>query len=510
MQVSDELFQLIKSLSKSEKRYFKLHSSMHGSDKKYVMLFEAIGKQTEYNEKEIVEIFKKEKFIRQLSVIKNYLYGLILSSLKSYHTDIDSQLQGHLHGVTILYEKGLYRQCEKLIAQAQRLAEKYEKHWFLAELKRLELNIIRTQSHLNCNTENITEYNLALQGYINQYQNINEYLQLVDKICIHISQNNIARNDLEKEELERIIKHPLLRTEKKAISTEALYRYNYIYSSYYYYTTSDYAKSYLYIQKSIALLEANPAYKENKLEQYITTLNNLIICQLQLKHYHDVPQNIQKLKTISNSKKWLLQKWFYEIKLLEFDLYIKTGEFEKGLELIPLIQDKLHTEDATRINLSLELIYHITLIYFGMGDYNNARINLNKILNDTAYDVRRDLYCFAWILQLIVHYELGDIDFINYKVKSTQQFLAKRERLYQSEKIIVDFFRTQMQKAETKKQHIQAFKKLKKQFTEIIKNPFERKALDYFDFISWIDSKIENRSFSEIVREKQIMLYPTL
>ena len=52
------------------------------------------------------------------------------------------------------------------------------------------------------------------------------------------------------------------------------------------------------------------------------------------------------------------------------------------------------------------------------------------------------------------------------------------------------------------KKIIEAFKKLKTEIENITKNPFEKQAIDYFDFISWIESKIENRSFAEIVKEK--------
>ena len=51
---------------------------------------------------------------------------------------------------------------------------------------------------------------------------------------------------------------------------------------------------------------------------------------------------------------------------------------------------------------------------------------------------------------------------------------------------------------------VPAFRDLKAELEEIFKNPFENKALDLFDFISWLESKIENRAFAEVVREKAV------
>jgi hypothetical protein len=50
--VSDQLFRLIKSLTTAEKRYFKIFASRHsiGGKNEYVNLFDAIDKQSKYDE----------------------------------------------------------------------------------------------------------------------------------------------------------------------------------------------------------------------------------------------------------------------------------------------------------------------------------------------------------------------------------------------------------------------------------------------------------------------------
>ena len=139
-----------------------------------------------------------------------------------------------------------------------------------------------------------------------------------------------------------------------------------------------------------------------------------------------------------------------------------------------------------------------------MGDYNNAVLNLNKILNSPVYNVRIDLHCSAWILQLITHYELGNIDFVRYKIKYVKKFLAKRKQLYQSETILLDFFKKKLLKTNTKKTLTKSFKALLIQMKALLKNPIEQKGFDYFDFISWIESKIKNKTFGEVVRGKVV------
>ena len=61
MVVSKNLFELIKSLSSSEKGYFRKRSFLQvkGDETNYLKLFIAIDKQTVYNEKELLEKFSK-------------------------------------------------------------------------------------------------------------------------------------------------------------------------------------------------------------------------------------------------------------------------------------------------------------------------------------------------------------------------------------------------------------------------------------------------------------------
>lgn len=56
MKPSTELHDLIKSLNKSEKRFFKLHSALQSGPKNYLKIFEAVDDQEVYDE----ELLKKK------------------------------------------------------------------------------------------------------------------------------------------------------------------------------------------------------------------------------------------------------------------------------------------------------------------------------------------------------------------------------------------------------------------------------------------------------------------
>lgn len=78
----DFLFVLIKSLSTSEKRQFKLYVNRLGInvDAKFLLLFSELDKMKEYNEEIIID--KKISSKQQLSNLKAHLYKQILVSLR--------------------------------------------------------------------------------------------------------------------------------------------------------------------------------------------------------------------------------------------------------------------------------------------------------------------------------------------------------------------------------------------------------------------------------------------
>mgnify|MGYP001607666281 FL=1 len=77
--ISEQLFRVIHSLSKSEKRNFRLFSGLSNSsgEKKFLLLFDEIEKQKKYDEKKILAR-RKELKPHQMPNLKSHLYKKIL------------------------------------------------------------------------------------------------------------------------------------------------------------------------------------------------------------------------------------------------------------------------------------------------------------------------------------------------------------------------------------------------------------------------------------------------
>jgi len=129
MNKKGQLNRLIQSLTKSEKRHFRI-STQNDRNKNYFRLFEFILQNPECTDQVIKTHFRGEAFTRQLHVTKNYLNQMILKRLHGYHAKLSMgiQLRTLLSEIEILFMKALYDPCEALIEKGLALCEKYEKH----------------------------------------------------------------------------------------------------------------------------------------------------------------------------------------------------------------------------------------------------------------------------------------------------------------------------------------------------------------------------------------------
>ena len=218
---SEQLFYLIKSLNKAEKRYFKLFATNNNENNNYLLLFEAIDKQYVYDESAIKEKFQTKTFINQLHVTKNYLNQLILKSLRNFHSTIskDAEIKDLLRDIEILLKKDLFQQCEAVIEKALKLANLYEK-WpdvlNLFDIKRRLLLNIKGSSHASEDLKKINEQELKT---LLKIEHVSMYWDISANLFSNIP------------EFSQLLENPYIKDESKADSLQAKTLYHFIWQT---------------------------------------------------------------------------------------------------------------------------------------------------------------------------------------------------------------------------------------------------------------------------------------
>lgn len=505
---TDSLFQLIHSLQKSEKRNFKLYVQRNSAnnDLKVVQLFDAIDKMSVYDENTLITKTSSIKK-QQLPNIKAHLYRQILSSLRLLESsnNIDIQLHEQLDFARILYNKGLYHQSLKILEKIKESARVSNQINFLIEVLILEkkietLHITRSmQDRADALTKDV---NISNNDLVKQSKLSNLALQLYSWYI----KNGLARNREDENEIEDYFRRHLTDEIKEP---EGFYQKLYFDQSYcwYVFIRQDYLLYYRYTQKWVNLFLDEPMMIQIETGNYIKGLHNLLNAHFALRNYAGFDKALSLFEEFSNSEivkqndNNKIQVFVY-LYIAKINQHFLQGTFKEGLKMVPEIMQRLEEYNLfLDQHRTLIFYYKIASLYFGAGDFDNAIDYLNKIIN-WKVNLRNDLQCYARLLHLIAHYELGNFQLLEYLIKTVYRFMAKMQNLSLVEEEVFKFLRNSFYLSARKLKP--EFEKLLETIRKFETSKFETRAFAYLDIISWLESKLNDKQTYEIIHEKYL------
>lgn len=502
---TDSLFQLIKTLEKSEKRNFKLYANRNSGTEelKTVQLFDALDRMDNYDE---AALLKKNDGIKkqQLSNLKAHLYKQILSSLRLIdEKNIDIALHEQMDYARILYNKGLYLQSLKVLDKVKELAKKNNQLTHLQQALFFEKNIeaLYITRSMKDRADRLSE----------EADTVNDSLVLVSTLSNLSLQlyswyikNGPCRNKEEEAEINDFFNSKF---NFDPALCRSFYERLFLYQTYCWYAfiRQDFLMYYRYTQKWVYLFEQQPQMLAIETAHYIKGMHNLMGAHFNLANHHKLQETLAQFDEfcdsdiVSSNANNRIQCFVYRT-ISFFNKHFLEGSFTEGLQSIPEIERQISNYelylDRHRI---LVFYYKIACLYFGSGDYEKAIDYLNKIIN-WKVDLRTDLQCYSRLLHLIAHYELGNDEILDHLVKSVYRFMSKMQNLSVVEEEIFKFIRRSF--SVTVRNIKPELEKLLIKLKKLEDNRFETRAFVYLDIISWLESKLENVPVQDVIRKK--------
>ena len=502
----EPLFILIKSLTKSEKRQFKLFVNRMGSnlDSKFLNLFNLLEKFDKYDER----IILKKEFVtkQQLSNLKAHLYKQILISLRlnPAHKNIRLQIREQLDFATILYQKGLYKQSLKLLDKSKSLALKNEEKYTAYEIVELE-KVIESQ-YITRSLTNRTQI-LTTQADELIFQNdiasklSNLSLQLYEKL----KKTGYAKSDEEFKEITKFFyeRLPKIDFERLGFREKLWYYKAYLWYSF---LTQDFLSSYKFSLKWVEMFEndskmisIHPVFY---LKGYNYLLESLTLINYPGKFKSTLNRMIKRTENSEFPDNDNLNTLIFLYKYNNwFNYYNFQGDFESTKNIVPEVLSGIEKfKSQIDPHHIMVFYYKIACSYFGLDDYENCIKYLNRIISNRHLKMREDLLCFTRVLNLVAHYEAG-FDFnLDLHIKETYKFLIKMNDLHEVQKAMIRFVKKlgDIYPHDLK----QAFIDLHKELKEYEQDPYERRSFLYLDILSWLESNIFNKPIGQIIRNK--------
>lgn len=509
MKKKESIFELIKSLTKSEKRYFKLASSRHtiGDENNYIVLFDFIVKQDSYDENLIFDHFKGASFLNKFAITKKRLYDHILDSLNLFHSgsSVDAQLYKMLHSADILYNKSLYNQCKDILRSAEKIAEKNNRFNLLLEISKKQKRLIENKGYSEISQNDLTHIFDKDKHIHNQSFTYTKLWNSKSQLFQLLAQKGVSRSAEDMRHFQAII-DDLNTIHQEHFYFDTHYLFHHIYSAYYF-AINDFENCLHHLIININYFEKEHQHIINQPNNYFSILTNAIFVSEKLGNYKQANQLLEKLKrlpTVINmdNNEDLQIKLFSSINSLEISTLTLRGEFKKAEKLITSIDKGLLFYDekiSTPRRAFLE--FKIAVVYLSLNKYTESLQWINKILNNNQLDQKEDIVTFTQLLDLLVHFEINNTQLLPYALKRTQRFLRSRNRLFSFEKVFLQFI-SKLNKSTDLIEKESIWEDLYNELATIQDDAFDSVALEYFDFKTWAESKFKRKPFAELVKMK--------
>lgn len=501
MKKPDELFLLIKSMSKSEKRYFKIYSARHTSGEKnnYLRLFEYLDRLEKYDELKIKNEFKTEKFTKNFFAIKKYLFDVILNSLLDYNKEklVVHKLHEDLLRIKILIYKGLKKSALKLSEKTLQTAKAHSQNFIVQELLEIQSEKLYESDFIHYENKlkrmNVEKFE-ALDELISRVR----YSALFDKVYTVFHKTPVANSVEEIEELNWLTEDPLFIDENNARgfnAREDLLKMK----SYYYWFVGDYNKSLEYRKKRALLLDDYPEIYKNELIQYVYNIHGyLIYAWFELSdkecEYYLSKIKIVIDKIIKNSKdESTIKNAFMVMIIMDVLWWERKSEAEKIYKKVESLNNEFH-KIAGRLEPSKFLDIHsaIGAALFRMGHFQKSLSLTNVVLNHKDIKLMQTLHHVNLVRAVVIHFELCNYDTAESLIKTLNRVNKENLRVLPSEKYLISSI-NKLMRTNSAKQANEILGELKIS----IESLFEKSVLDKIfilrmGLINWIDKQIQN------------------
>lgn len=506
--VRDSLHELIHSLSKSEKRYYKLYASRHtgGDDSTMITLFDYIARQPQYDEEALFGDFKGKAFLNQFSTVKKRLYDQVLQALHAFHasSSMENQVNRMLHQANLLYEKSLYDQCIRHLRSAEKLAAKHDLFPARIAINKLKNRIVETRGY-RAEDESPDQLKLTTEKALSQERLILDLWHIKSKLFQALRQIGPAKSTDDLSVLDELMAQlPAEELRTAFVSAESDYLYYHIHAAYHF-ARNQPTESLYYTEKTIDHLSLHPQYSAERPNVLISALTNACYLSESIGAFDKSQRFLDTLKAFARSQETdasedLQIKLFSSTYSIELNLLLIKGKFGEAHALAPNVLNGLETfkEKITPVRRAF-LLLQLAVAEIGGERYQKALLHVNEILNDTRLDDRESIAAAAHLLNLVVHFELKHYDHLQYVAKNTQRLLKTTGRLNAFESALIQA----MQKLT--RSHVvdfpEVFEGLFAQVTEL-KSSGELLRMYNFDYLTWVEAKVLKRPFAEKMRDK--------
>jgi len=434
-----ELFQLIHSLSKSEKRSINLrlkNSSQSGNSNLH-SLFTYLSASKEYRYEKLKQNYANSNLIKHYPSTKFKLTEIILNELVESQSGklASDKNEQYLRHINFLIDRNLFQAAWRLICRVKKRAYELQDYEILGQVLYFE-KLVYPHTFKKSPTKVVAGI-IAEEKIVHKNQSIHQNLFSLLHLLITQGMEQFRIPELNLlHEYEIKVSKQVEEYKNTKLHNHAQFFLNASiaivkqFSGHHAEAGLQFSKAFLLAGKHPLILQRNPLVFSRL--YYFSIVNELLAGNQD--NAGRLFQNMQQIPLNSDLSRWV----YHEMHVLSKAYINLFGQKYEKLESI-----RIHYLKEGNINHSIYYKRHFAFImmlkYLKLKQYGNGLFWLNELKQSSKSDFAADIHKLLRIFELIFHFELGNLGNINYLLRSTQRHLAKTKSIYPYERILHRF-----------------------------------------------------------------------
>lgn len=484
---------LVHSLSGPEKRQFRKLTQKGNGEKDYLLLFDLLDNASVQEETQLIRLFKEQNPSASADNTARYLVKMITDSLIGTKTEKDNHfilLQG-LMRVKVLQERSLSEEAFRELKKIRQKAAATQNHMVHYLASRQELNHLSMANFPEITEKELTDMQMKTKGSLRTLHHIEDHYSLYEQLRYRLIHSGRINSDEDKKKLNDLVLSEVSIVAGKVKNSLESKKLHLLFQSFYLTDIGDYHSALKTFNELNKLFDKHPEFREYPPFDYYASIEGMLDSLRTGGQYGAMEPYLKKLRAMDLTgcpdhfcKLVTQTEAVYQLAWL-------TGEnkVSAAIMLINSFDKKIYQPmHLLHDEKQWELFFYTSLSFFQQKEFKKAHHWIQQVSMELSrFSLLPVCKCIR-LLNIIIHYELKDLSYINYEIRSYKRFFTNKSRISKTEKMV---FKT-IQLHPNANSHIKnkvLAPQINRYSKDIHADKYEKQLLKYFRFDRWAIQK---------------------
>ncbi|MBX2920543.1 MAG: hypothetical protein KF746_00025 [Chitinophagaceae bacterium] len=482
---------LVKSLSGSEKRFFKLYVKRQSVGRVYLDLFHIID-AAKPGTAAADAAFRKKHPGASVHNTARYLVKILTDCLIQLKTEKDP-LFGLLQSIMrirVLQERSLQEEGYQEILKVRGKADAVQ-HPLVEYLSyREELNYLVDVNFPGITDRQLVELQMKAKGLLRDMNSIHDHHSLFELLKYRVVHAGKISSQEQMKMLNDLVLSEMGLVTHKPANSFAAQKLHLLFQSFFFTYTGEHTTALKTFASLNRLFEGHMQLLDHPPLDYLSALNGTLDSLHMLGLFEQMNFYISKVEQLNQTiyPEYFRSQVQKTAVLYRLILLISENDHAGATAYISSLgKDWINEYDMVDEEKQWELSFYMAISFLRLKNYKKAHQWINDVLQQHRC-YKHWLVCKAVrLLNIIIYYERGERDYLEYEIKTYKRFFGDRQ-LLKSELLLFKCIMMNTNRKPAGKLQVQ---NMISEISGLHHDRFERQLLKYFDFAGWAIEKMK-------------------